>query len=590
MRMDRSLILGDPAGTAILPPEPAWTGGSRSLLVPPDDPWATDFEKSGGKETPRYDATMDWLERLADAAPEIELVTLGMSPEGRAIRMAVVSSSGAFTPEAMAKDGKPVLLVQAGIHSGEIDGKDAGLMLLRDLTVRKLKAKLLDGANLLFVPIVNVDGHERFGPYNRINQRGPREMGWRTNARNLNLNRDYAKLDTPEMRAMIATINTWKPDLYLDLHVTDGADYAYDITWGYDGPHAYSPNVAAWLDAYLTPAAERDLEAMGHVPGPLVFSVDGGDFSRGITLETSSPRYSDGYGSARHLPTILVENHSLKSYERRVLGTYVLLESTLRSLASYGAQLRRASEEDAKTRGAQVALAWKVPEGTPQSIQFQGVRYTRVASAISGGVKTVWGGEPEDMVIPYPQKTEIAASATPPKAYWISAIYPEVIERLEAHGVRLERQDKASSREVGMYRVSKWVFDAAPFEGRTRVKGEVTLEPHTVNYPAGSVRVPVNQPLGTLIMLLMEPLSPDSFFQWGFFNASLQRTEYVESYVVEAMAEQWLKDDPQLAREFTEALSDPRFAADPAARLDWFYRRTPFSDDRWGLIPVGREE
>ena len=216
---------------------------------------------------------------------------------------------------------------------GEIDGKDAGMMLLRDMTVRGTKRDLLEHANFLFVPIFNVDGHERTSRFGRVNQRGPEVMGWRTTAKNLNLNRDYAKADSPEMRAMIGALNQWLPDLYLDLHVTDGADYQYDITFGFNGRGGHSPAIVEWLEKTFTPAVTNDLAAAGHIPGSTDVPnwIDETDWLKGIKGWNAEPRFSTGYGDVRHLPTVLLETHSLKPYDQRVLGTYVYLESALRT-------------------------------------------------------------------------------------------------------------------------------------------------------------------------------------------------------------------------------------------------------------------
>src|SRR5688572_16896591 len=267
-------LLLSAALTAPLPPAIPWNGASRSLMVPATDPWVTPSERDQLRTTPRYDETIAYLKRLVAAAPQLKMISLGKSDEGRDVWMVIASKERAFTTEALRRSGKPTVLAQGGIHAGEIEGKDAGLMLLRDMTVRGTKRELLDGANFLFVPIFNVDGHERFSAFTRINQRGPEEGGWRTNARNLNLNRDYMKADTSEMRAMIRAIDTWKPDLYIDLHVTDGADYQYDVTYGWNGPAGFSPAIANWLDRSLRPAVDRGLAEMGHIPGPLIFTDD----------------------------------------------------------------------------------------------------------------------------------------------------------------------------------------------------------------------------------------------------------------------------------------------------------------------------
>src|SRR5438128_2671013 len=216
------------AQTVSLPPTIPWSGKSRELIAKPDNRWITIAEKTEFHATSTYEQTVVWLKQLVMVAPELRMVSLGHSPEGRDIWMVIASRDRLFTPETMQRSGRPTLFVQGGIHAGEIDGKDAGLMLLREITVGGRWRSLLDRANFLFVPIVNVDGHERSSPYGRINQRGPDVTGWRTNARNLNLNRDYAKLDTPEIRAIVAALDQWKPDLYIDTHVNDGADYQYD--------------------------------------------------------------------------------------------------------------------------------------------------------------------------------------------------------------------------------------------------------------------------------------------------------------------------------------------------------------------------
>ena len=199
--------------SAPLPPLPPWEGRSRALVRPAADPWITPAERSGFVTTPSYDETVAWLRKLAAAASQVKLVSLGRSSEGREIWMVVASAEGAATPQELRANGRPTLLAQAGIHAGEIDGKDAGLMLLRDLTVGR-RLDLLSRANLLFVPILNADGHELRTARSRINQRGPDNAGWRTTARNLNLNRDYTKLDAPEIRAVVGAIGAWAPDLY----------------------------------------------------------------------------------------------------------------------------------------------------------------------------------------------------------------------------------------------------------------------------------------------------------------------------------------------------------------------------------------
>lgn len=577
------------AQTAILPREIPWNGASRALVVPANDPWITPSEKDQLRTTPRYDETVAYLKRLVAAAPQLKMVSLGKSPEGRDIWMVIASKDRAFTPEALKRSGKPVVFAQAGIHSGEIDGKDAGLMLLRDMTVRGTKRELLDRANFLFVPIFSVDAHERFSRFTRINQRGPVEGGWRTNTRNLNLNRDYMKADTEEMQAMIRALNTWQPDLYIDLHVTDGADYQYDITYGWNGEAGWSPSIAKWLDATFRPAIDDMLQKTGHIPGPLIFTDD--PLYAGVITGQTDPKLSHGYGDARHMASILVENHSLKPYDQRVLGTYVFLEQTLRTVGAHAASLRRANEE-ARTRNAQeIPLSWRIPENQNDTIEVLGVASRKTLSPVSGGVRVEWLGQPVTLRAPDREATEVATSVRRPKAYWVPAAWRDVIRMLDLHGVRYERIAAPREVDVTMYRFTDPKFDPRQFEGHVRVTATATPEKHRERFPAGSVRVPADQPLGTLAMLLLEPQSADSLFQWGWFHSILTPTEYVESYIMEPMAAKMLEEDPQLAEEFRKKVeNDAEFRANPRARLNWFYTKTPFYDERAMLYPVGVEE
>lgn len=587
------VLAGSAAREAILPPLVPWDGKSRELMLGPGDEWVTPSEETALTTTPRYDETVAWLERLVEAAPELSMTSLGKSGEGRDVWMVVASRDGA-SPETLAASGKPILLAHGGIHSGEIDGKDAGLMFLRDLTVGGRHGDLLDRAHLLFIPILNVDGHERFSPYGRMNQRGPAEMGWRTNRRNLNLNRDFAKLDTPELRALVAAIEHWQPDLYLDLHVTDGADYQYDITYGWNPDHGWSPAIAGWLDEVFRPAVDRELEAWGHVPGPLVLVANGRDLSGGFLGWTAGPRFSNGYGDARHLATVLVENHSLKPYDQRVLGTYVLLAGAMDLLGREFEGLRRATAADRASRRSPLPLAFGVPTGEPfPTVPFKAIRSELEPSTVSGNLVPRWTGEPEEIeasVVPF---TRVTAIAERPSAYYVPAAWSEIAERLRLHGIEVERLAEPATVAVEMYRLpeAKLAESRNPFEGHARVDpGEIVVEQHVRELAAGSWRVPTDQPLGDLAMLLLEPASPDSYFQWGFLLEILNRTEYFEAYAIEPMARRMMEEDPELAAAFHQKLlTDREFAGSPRARLRWFYERTPYYDGEYRLYPIARQ-
>ena len=576
-----------PNPTDLLPPVLPWQGASEALIHN-DSAWQTPAETMALSDTPDYQQTLAFIERLAAHSKQIRLVFIGDSAQGRPIPLVIASAEGYDKATDLLRADKPSLLAQAGIHAGEIDGKDAGLMLLRDIALGN-KSSLLDKANLLFVPIFNVDGHERRSRYNRVNQRGPVSMGWRTTAQNLNLNRDFAKGDTPEMAAMLKLINDWQPDLYLDLHVTDGVDYQYDVTYGFTGEHGYSPAISRWLATHFAPNADKALSDQGHIPGPLVFAMDKHRMEKGIAGWTAGPRYSDGYGDARHLATVLVENHSLKPYRQRVLGTYVLLESSLRTLAAHGEALKQATASDKARRPAQQPLAWHYD--TPQSMTFKGMAYETYDDSASGSSQVKWLGKAKRYDdLPVHPKNKPADIVTVPRAYWLMPEQFEVIERLANHGIQLETLKRPTTRSLEQLTAVNPEFGKTPYEGRMRVSAEFTSETRNIALPEGAVRVSTDQPLGMLAVALLEPKGKDSFFQWGFFNTIFQRTEYIEGYVVAPLARQMLAEDPALRKQFEQRLaSDPAFKKDARARLRWFYERSPFYDQHYLRYPVLRE-
>ena len=576
-----------PDPTAFLPPSPAWNGSSEKLIVGKDDAWITPSEKTGLTATPTYDQTIAWLKKLAKACPEVRLETFGKTGQNRTLVDAVVTRDGAkLSPE------KPVFLIQAGIHSGEIDGKDAGLMLLRDICF-KGKRSLIDHVNIVFIPVLNADGHERSSPYSRPNQRGPLNQGWRNTAQNLNLNRDYMKADAPEMLGLLGLINKYDPTLYIDLHVTDGMDYAYDITYGFhgwNGLYADSPHIGAWLDKTYRPAADAALAANGHIPGPLIFERDNADLAKGLDLYKFAPRFSNAYGDVRRMPSVLVENHSLKPYRQRVLGTYVLLEATLKLLAKDGPSLKAAIKADRALRPAMLDANWKTTSDPVWRYDFKTITGAKAASAASGGETMRWSGKAGSTVNLPVYGSEPGAKLQVAKAYWAPSTKADIIARLKAHGIVMETLKKPQEVEVDMIRFSGFKI-GAPSEGHypTTATG-MTHERRKETFPAGSVRISTDQPLGVLAAMLLEPEGEDSFFAWGFFPEILQRVEYMEAYAIAPMADEMLAKDPKLKAAFEAKLkSDAGFAASPLRRLQFFYERSPFYDQRYLLYPIGRE-
>lgn len=569
--------------------------GSTQVVIPPE--WQTHAEKTGYRETPRYDETMAYSRRLAAASPLIRMTSFGESGEGRSLALLVAATGGTFTPESARRAGKAVVLIQACIHPGESDGKDAGLALLRDIAITKTQPRLLDKLVLLFIPIYNTDGHERFGPYNRINQDGPAEMGWRVTTTNLNLNRDYMKADAPETRAWLKLWTQWNPDLFIDCHVTDGADYQYVITYQYEQHENVPASVLQWersaFESHIIPATV----AAGYPTSPYMEFRDNRNLTKGIDSFIAPPRFSTGYTPIRNRPGLLIETHMLKPYRPRVLGTYELLRAALEEVNRDPESLLRAvrqADEQTVTEGRTYTPERTYPlqfELTEKSKPFQlkAVESRTELSDVSGAVRVVFGTKPLDMTVPLFDDARVTASASVPLYYIVPAQWKSVIEVLAAQGLRLQRLAAPLTIEVESYRFSDAKWASSPFEGRVMPSFKTNRTRERRTFPAGSVIVPMEQPAAHVAVHLLEPQSPDSFVSWGFFNAIFEEKEGGEDYVLEKLAREMLAKDERLRQEFEQRVAtDQKFAASARDRLQFFYERSPYWDTQMNLYPVGR--
>jgi len=390
------------------------------------------------------------------------------------------------------------------------------------------------------------------------------------------------------LQAVIGLINQYDPDLYLDIHVTDGEDYQYDVTYGFNHPQAsQSPNAASWLSQVYRPVVDQALTQQGHIPGPLVFALDNEDFAKGISGWTATLRFSNGYGDFRHLPTVLVENHSLKPYRQRVLGTYVLLEATLKLLAEQGSVLKLARQADSSARPLQRVLQFTASK-TAQPIAFKGIDYQKVTSRELGTSYVQWTGKPRDYeALPRYWDTEPVLTSQTPKAYWIPPQYQEVITRLQRHGIQMTELTESKTMQLQRLTAHQMQFGSTPLEGRMTVKAEFSADWPTVELAKGSQRVDMDQPLAALAMALLQPEGPDSFFSWGFFNSMFERTEYFERYAFIPWAEMELKQNKAYAQAFAAAKkADASLAKDAKKQMDWLYQHSPFYDQSYLRYPV----
>jgi hypothetical protein len=571
------------------------SGQSDQGKIPPE--WQTIAEKTDYAKTSTYDETIVFCKRLAAASRGlVTYTTYGKSGEGRDLPLLIAASGGTMSPKWAKKSGKPIILIQAGIHAGEIDGKDAGLALFRDIAITKTRIDLLRNAIILFEVIYNVDGHEDRSPYMRINQNGPDEMGFRANASNLNLNRDYMKADAPETRAWLKLWNEWRPDLFIDCHVTDGADFQYNLTYEYAHFQEVSPSIKAWMDEHFDGVVVPKVEKEGNLLTHYV-EFAGREITGGIATFIATPRYATGYTPLRNRAGLLIETHVYKPYESRVRGTYDTLRYTIEEAGRAKDSLFAANAiADTQTiergRTYEPARQFPLALGTTDKatqIEFKGLSYTVQDSEISGGKMIVYGTEPKNYTIPKFDEGKITASVAPPLAYIIPPQYKDVIDVLAAHGIRSTRLTKPATIDVESYRLTEPKWATTSFENRVTV----TCKPVTITekrtYAAGSVLVPLTQDTANVIIHLLEPASSDSLVYWGFFNSAFEQKEYGESYVLEKLAREMLAKDPTLQDEFNRRLLDPAFARSPRARLQFFYEHSRyFLDQKVGIYPVGR--
>jgi hypothetical protein len=561
-----------------------------------DTAFMTYYEKSNFMGTPRYEGTIDFCKRLDNASPLLQYSTFGKSPQGLGLPLLIADRNGNFTPEAVRRSGNAVLLIEACIHAGESDGKDAGLMLLRDLAIYKKNPNLLDHVTILFIPILNTDGHERFGPYNRINQNGPDAMGWRTTAQNLNLNRDFLKADAPEMQAWLKLYNQWLPDFFVDCHVTDGADFQYTMTYALETKGSMEKGLSDWTENICEKYLVGEMEKSGFPVFPYVQFRNWHDPRSGLTLGVAPPMLSQGYTAVQNRPGLLIETHMLKPYKARVSSTYTMLTHTLELLnREYKTLQTLVAKADAYSAGAkfrQEPFPVNFSESFADSTlkEFLGFEYTIDTSDLTGGLWFKYDNQkPTIWQLTFFPECKADKFVTLPEAYLIPPQYSMIIERMQLHGIKMKALKQETSCEVRSSRFRNVRWQQRSYEGHHKLTYELvdTIEKRT--FPAGTMLVDMDQRTARVIAHLLEPASPDSYAAWGFFDACMEQKEYSESYVMETMARDMMSRNPALKVEFEQKkATDKVFASDPDAMLNWFYSKSPYWDSQFNLYPVGR--
>jgi hypothetical protein len=472
-------------------------------------PLLTVAERSDYKATARHAEVVDYCERLAKLSPLVRLAELGVTQEGRKLPLVILADPPIATPEEAVKSGKLVVFAMGNIHAGEVDGKEALLMLMRDLALAKDRPLLKDLV-LLFVPNFNADGGDRMDKKNRPYQNGPPEVGIRPNAQGFDLNRDYIKLESPEVRALVRFLSRWDPALIIDTHTTNGSHHAYTIT--YDGPR--HPACAAALVDFARDTLLPELGRMLPKRNGYLANYYG-NFAKGNSLWTTypaQPRYGTQYIGLRHRIGILCESYVYASYRDRVLASRDFVLDCFEYAAKHKETLRKLLKDAQSNSGkSKVALRHKqVPLGKEMTI-----------IGIEGG-KTAPPGTTKEFVVSYIGKCEATVSVGRPFAYLLPAGYAKVVENLQRHGILVEELSVDTELATEVYRIDNVSSAAQVFQKHNLVTLDVTQRQEKRTVKAGTMVVRCAQPLGTLAAFLLEPKSEDGLATWNFFEGGLK--------------------------------------------------------------------
>ena len=553
----------------------------------------TTFEKTNYLETDNYEGTIAYAKMLAKQFKEVHYQSIGTTAMGRDIPLLIVDENGYAKPKKIRKSGKNIILVQSCIHPGEPNGKDAMFMLIRNMLKDNYNADLLKDFSFIFIPVLSPDGLANFSPYNRINQNGPKQMGWRVNAQGLNLNRDFTKLDTPEIRAFTTLFNQWQPDLFFDTHATDGADYQYVTTYSVENFGNYDEGITRWLSEVWEPRIKTAMFKQNMPVTRYIEFQPWGDPTASLYDESFSAMFSEAYTTARNCPGILLETHMLKPYKDRVFSTYQMIVETLKIIQNdrenFSSIIARAKKNDLKINELPINMQSQLNDTIWED--FLGYHFDTVQSDVTGGWYYAYDiARPETRKVRRVFSTRPEKTLSVPKEYIIPAQYSEVIDIVKAHGFEMNLLKSEKTLQVNTYRFSNVEFMPKPSEGHSRVAHadaeEITKE---VTFPKGSAVVKTSQNGVRLLMNLLEPEMQGSLFEWGFFNNVLQRVEYFEVYKMEPMAKAMLAADPFLEEQFKQWKASFPKDKEPSqyAILNWFYERSPYCDKNYLIYPVG---
>jgi len=554
--------------------------------------FTTVFETSNGLETATYPEVISFYDQLAEAHNSIAMYTMGKTDSGEPLHLITFNPNRTFESEFSGESRKNVLLINNGIHPGESDGIDASMMLLRDLADGKVEAP--KNMIIAVIPVYNIGGALNRNSSTRTNQNGPVAYGFRGNARNYDLNRDFIKADTKNARAFTELFRTVKPDLFIDNHVSNGADYQYTLTHLFTQHNKLDGDLGNYLHTSLMTQLQDSLEKKSWDITPYV-NVFNSTPDKGFSQFFDSPRYSTGYTTLYNTLGMMVETHMLKPYKQRVEGTYELMKSFI-NIADKDAEVIKELRKNAPTKykaGDSYPLSWKIDSTQTSIISFKGYQGKMIKSEITDADRLKYDRDaPFTKDITYYNYFKAIDSVVIPSAYIIPKGYWNIIDLLELNEIRFTKVEKDTILEAEVYKIEKYETVKNPYEGHyLHYQTETKTNIENVAIKKGDYWVDTNQEGVRYILETLEPSARDSFFNWNFFDTVLQQKEGFSPYVWEDMAEIFLNDNPEIKQEFeAKKISDPAFEQNWYAQLDWIHKQSPAYERahlRYPIVRVG---
>ena len=549
----------------------------------------TPYEKGNKNQTATYSEVIGFYTELAKSEPQARLLTYGNTDFGKPLHLLVLSKNKIFDPLEIRKKNQRILLINNGIHPGEPEGIDASMALARDL----LKSKHLpDNVVICIIPVYNIDGSFNRGNTSRANQNGPEAYGFRGNSKNYDLNRDFIKTDSKNSAAFQEIFNAWQPEIFVDTHTSNGADYQYTMTLIPTQKDKLNPVLSNYLTQTMLPALYQEMAKKGFELIPYINSIEETP-DQGITGFLESPRYSTGYAALHNTIGFMPETHMLKPYDKRVESTYKLLQTYInlvsRDAEIIGQNKRKADQATAEQK--EFPLSWKLNEQLYDSIEFKGYAAKYKPSLVSGADRLYYDrNEPYTKHIKYFNKFEPALTVEKPVAYIIPKAWDRIIDLLKLNGVKIQQLAHHTVLPVDLYYISDYKTSSRPYEGHY-LHNSVKLDTkdQQLGFYEGDYIVYTNQPQNRYIIETLEPQATDSFFSWNFFDSILDQKEHYSAYVFEDTAAEILRNNPDIQKKLAQKRAeDPKFAKDGAAQLEFVYKSSNYYENTHLRYPIAR--